>query len=301
MTDLQTIVTEPGLSFDVLASGPADAPLVLLLHGFAESFHTWREQIEALAAAGYRAVAPSQRGYCAGARPDPRDPSNYEFDKLADDAMEIAARCGAAGKRFHLVGHDWGGSIAWGIADKHPGRLASLTILSRPHPVAFNKALMAPDGEQARRSAHHRWFLEADAVPRLLADDSRWLRERLAANKVPPDAIARTSAISAMRLRWRRRWPGTAPAARYVGRSERSACPRSTSGAMPTTPSAAPPRKALSLTSRRRIGSRCCPAAGISCMSRCRSGSARSCWRISRPIRPSSTRTGNHRTPPAPA
>jgi pimeloyl-ACP methyl ester carboxylesterase len=191
MTDLQTIVTEPGLSFDVLASGPADAPLVLLLHGFAESFHTWREQIEALAAAGYRAVAPSQRGYCAGAQPDPRDPSNYEFDKLADDAMEIAARCGAAGKRFHLVGHDWGGSIAWGIADKHPGRLASLTILSRPHPVAFNKALMAPDGEQARRSAHHRWFLEADAVPRLLADDSRWLRERLAANKVPPDAIAR--------------------------------------------------------------------------------------------------------------
>jgi pimeloyl-ACP methyl ester carboxylesterase len=164
MTDLQTIVTEPGLSFDVLASGPADAPLVLLLHGFAESFHTRREQIEALAAAGYRAVAPSQRGYCAGARPDPRDPSNYEFDKLADDAMEIAARCGAAGKRFHL---------------------------SRPHPVAFNKALMAPDGEQARRSAHHRWFLEADAVPRLLADDSRWLRERLAANKVPPDAIAR--------------------------------------------------------------------------------------------------------------
>ena len=63
MTDLQTIVTEPGLSFDVLASGPADAPLVLLLHGFAESFHTWREQIEALAAAGYRAVAPSQRTF----------------------------------------------------------------------------------------------------------------------------------------------------------------------------------------------------------------------------------------------
>ena len=189
MTD--TIATGPGLSFDILTDGPADAPLVLLLHGFAESFHTWREHIEALAAAGYRAVAPSQRGYCAGARPDPRDPSNYEFDKLAGDAMDIAARCGAAGNRFHLVGHDWGGSIAWGIADKHPERLASLTILSRPHPVAFNKALMAPDGEQARRSSHHRWFLEADAVPRLLADDSRWLRERLAANKVPPDAIAR--------------------------------------------------------------------------------------------------------------
>jgi pimeloyl-ACP methyl ester carboxylesterase len=187
---IDTITTGPGLSFEVLTGGPADAPMVLLLHGFAETFHTWRAQVDALAAAGYRAAAPSQRGYCASARPDTHDTANYEFDKLVGDAMAIASRCGGTG-RFHLVGHDWGGSIAWGIADQYPERLASLTILSRPHPVAFNKALLAPVGEQAKRSAHHRWFLEADAVPRLLADDSRWLRERLAANKVPPEAIAR--------------------------------------------------------------------------------------------------------------
>jgi pimeloyl-ACP methyl ester carboxylesterase len=195
MAALQTITTGPGLTFDALTDGPADAPLVLLLHGFAESFHTWQSQIEALAAAEYRAIAPSQRGYSPGARPDTRIFSNYEFDKLAGDALDIAAACGAAGRRFHLVGHDWGGSIAWGIADRYPERLASLTILSRPHPVAFNKALMAPNGEQAKRSAHHRWFLEADAVPRLVADDSRWLRKRLKANGVPHEAIGRHVAL----------------------------------------------------------------------------------------------------------
>src|SRR3954463_5947524 len=195
MIEQRTITTGPGLTFDVLTAGPPNAPLVLLLHGFAESFHTWRSQVVALAAAGYRAVAPHQRGYSPDARPNTADASNYEFDKLIGDAMNIAAACGQADRRFHLVGHDWGGSIAWGIADKYPERLASLTVLSRPHPVAFNKALALPDRDQARPSAHHRWFLEADAVPRLLAEDSRWLRERLAANGVPADAIARHVAL----------------------------------------------------------------------------------------------------------
>jgi pimeloyl-ACP methyl ester carboxylesterase len=191
MSEQRKVTTGPDLTFDTLVAGPADGPLVLLLHGFAESFHTWQSQITALAAAGYRAVVPSQRGYSPGARPDTHDTSNYESDKLLGDALDIAAANNPGGRKFHLVGHDWGGSIAWSIADKHPERLASLTVLSRPHPVAFNKALAMPDGEQARRSSHHRWFLEADAVPRLLADDSRWLRERLKANKVPDDAITR--------------------------------------------------------------------------------------------------------------
>ena len=195
MAALRTIATGPGLTFDVSDGGGADAPLVLLLHGFAESFHTWQAQVEALAAAGYRAIAPSQRGYSPGARPDTTDASNYEFDKLVGDAMAIADACGHANRRFHLVGHDWGGSIAWGIADRYPDRLATLTVLSRPHPNAFNRALAIPDGDQARRSRHHTAFLEADAAPRLVADDSRWLRDRLQANGVPPDAIERHVAV----------------------------------------------------------------------------------------------------------
>src|SRR5579871_1995929 len=136
MTEPRQIATGPGLVFDAFVDGPADAPLVLLLHGASESFHMWRAQLAALAAAGFRAVAPSQRGYSAGARPPTDDPANYGFDLLMADAIDVVATCGHGGRRFHLVSHDFGGSIAWGIADKHPDRLTSLTVLSRPHPTA---------------------------------------------------------------------------------------------------------------------------------------------------------------------
>jgi len=191
MAELKRIETAPGFVFDVLVDGPSSGPLVLLLHGFAESFHMWRAQLSALAAAGYRAVAPSQRGYSAGARPPTTEPANYQMDRLVDDVMAFAAGCGGADRRFHLVGHDWGASIAWDIAHRHPKRLASLAVLSRPHPNAFNRALARADGEQARRSQHHTAFLASDAGPRLLAEDARWLRERLANSGVPAEAIER--------------------------------------------------------------------------------------------------------------
>jgi pimeloyl-ACP methyl ester carboxylesterase len=192
---LEKISAVPGMEFDVLVDGPEGAPLVLLLHGFAESFLTWDAQIAALARAGYRAVAPSQRGYSPAARPDPSNTALYQFDHLVDDAMAIAAAYGYADRRFHLVGHDWGGSIAWGIADKYPHRLASLTVLSRPHPNAFNRALALPDGDQKHRSRHHRAFLEPDAASVVLANDAEWLRVRWKANGVPPDATERHLAV----------------------------------------------------------------------------------------------------------
>jgi pimeloyl-ACP methyl ester carboxylesterase len=190
MAEPLEIETEPGLIFDVLADGAADAPLVLLLHGFAESFHMWRAQLPALAAAGYRAVAPSQRGYSPRARPDTGNAANYRFDLLVSDAMALAARCGHATGRFHVVGHDWGAGIAWGIADRYPERVASLTVLSRPHPNAFNRALHLPDGEQARRSRHHKAFLEPDAVSHVLENDAHWLRERWSKSGVSAEAAA---------------------------------------------------------------------------------------------------------------
>src|SRR5215467_11357789 len=94
MTELRQMTTGPGLVFDVFVDGPADAPLVLLLHGASESFHMWRAQLPALAAAGFRAVAPSQRGYSAGARPPTDDLANYTFDLLMADAIDIVAACG---------------------------------------------------------------------------------------------------------------------------------------------------------------------------------------------------------------
>jgi pimeloyl-ACP methyl ester carboxylesterase len=195
MPSLEKITIAPNLTFDALAAGDSAAPLVLLLHGFAESMHCWRAQVAALAAAGYRAVAPSQRGYSPLARPDPAETANYHIERLMDDAMAISTACGYENRRFHLAGHDWGGSIAWALADRFPERLASLTVLSRPHPNAFNRALQMPDGEQAQRSKHHKAFLEADAVDVVLADDAKWLRERLAANGVPASAIAQHLAV----------------------------------------------------------------------------------------------------------
>ena len=193
MAELEKITIAPALTFDVLAAGEQGAPLVLLLHGFAESMHCWRAQVAALAAAGYRALAPGQRGYSPGARPDTTDAANYHIDRLMDDAMAIVAASGYGGRRFHLAGHDWGGSIAWALADRFPARLASLTVLSRPHPNAFNRSLQLPDGDQAHRSRHHKAFLEPDAADVVLADDARWLREHLAG--VPADAVARHLAV----------------------------------------------------------------------------------------------------------
>ena len=190
MPNLTRITIAPELTFDTLVAGDLGAPLVLLLHGFAESFHCWRAQLIALADMGFRAVAPSQRGYSPGARPDPRDHPSSHIDRLMDDAMAIAAACNYGDKRFHLAGHDWGGSIAWALADRYEARLASLSILSRPHPNAFNRALQMVDGEQAQRSKHHTAFLEPDAAEIVLADDAKWLRERLTAAGVPQSAIA---------------------------------------------------------------------------------------------------------------
>ena len=185
----EQITIAPHLTFDSIAAGARGAPLVLLLHGFAESMHCWNAQVAALGDMGYRAVAPSQRGYSPGARPNPREFSHYLIDRLMDDAMAILAASGYGDARFHLVGHDWGGSIAWGLADRHHERLASLTILSRPHPNAFNRALQMTDAEQAKRSRHHKAFLEPDAADLVLADNAKWLRDRLAANGVPAAAI----------------------------------------------------------------------------------------------------------------
>ena len=189
MVETTDLETRSRLTFTTDVAGPVGGDLVLLLHGFPESRHSWREALPALAAAGYRAVAPDQRGYSPGARPDPADLSNYAFDKLVADAIEIAAAAGYDGRRFHLVGHDWGGQVSWGVANAHPGRLASLTVLSRPHPLSFRRALAKPDGDQKHRSRHHRAFLDPETGRLLLADNARRLREGLFGQDVSRGAV----------------------------------------------------------------------------------------------------------------
>ena len=186
----ETIATPAG-RFTAEIAGPADGPLVILLHGFPQTRHSWREQVPALGAAGYRAVAPDQRGYSAGVRPDPAaDLSAYGVDRLVADVIDIATAMGTrAPARFHVVGHDWGGQVAWCVAAWHPERVRSLTVLSRPHPAAFRKAYLEDRDGQQTKSRHHKAFHDPKTASLLLEDNARRLRAIHAAEKLPADAI----------------------------------------------------------------------------------------------------------------
>lgn len=156
--------------FDARAAGPTSGEVVLLLHGFPQTSSCWRQQIEALGEAGYRAVAPDQRGYSP--RAAPREVAAYRSSELVGDVLAIADRL--EGERFHLVGHDWGGAIAWQVAGRHPERLRTLTAVSTPHPRAFARALQGR--EQRRRSAYMKVLQSPIAEPLLTAFDARVLR-----------------------------------------------------------------------------------------------------------------------------
>jgi len=173
------------LKFDVVTAGDPGGEPVLLLHGFPQNAHTWRHQLPVLAQRGYFAMAPDQRGYSAGARPSGIE--SYASDKLVDDALSIAEHFGA--RAFHLVGHDWGGQLAWLTAAYHPDRVRTLTVLSRPHPEAFRRA-METDEQQAGRSGHHRAFQAEDAADRLLADGMRALKDSLMHQGVALEDVA---------------------------------------------------------------------------------------------------------------
>jgi pimeloyl-ACP methyl ester carboxylesterase len=153
-----------GLTFDADAAGPVDGEVVLLLHGFPQTSSMWMSQLDALAGAGYRAVAPVQRGYSARARP--QEVERYGIDHLTSDVLAIADRLGA--ERFHLVGHDWGAVVAWHVAGGSPERVRTLTAISVPHPMAFALALGAPDGDQRDRSSYISFFRQVGTAEDLL-------------------------------------------------------------------------------------------------------------------------------------
>jgi pimeloyl-ACP methyl ester carboxylesterase len=164
-----------GLTFPYLASGPNDGAGVLLLHGFPQYSIEWAAQLEALGEAGYRAVAPDQRGYAPGNRP--ADVNAYRADELVADVLAMLDALGW--ERAHLVGHDWGGSVAWHLAARHPERVRSLTAVSTPHPRAFTAAIDS-GGEQIAKSAYFATFREpGTGEDALLADDAAALREVL--------------------------------------------------------------------------------------------------------------------------
>lgn len=131
--------TRAGLVFDVRDAGPPDGPVVVLLHGFPQRNDSWNAVIDRLTAAGYRCLAPNQRGYSPGARPPRR--RDYRMSELVADIGALIDASGA--QRVHLVGHDWGAAVAWGVAAELPERLATVAPVSVPHPAAFLKAVVS--------------------------------------------------------------------------------------------------------------------------------------------------------------
>lgn len=159
-----------GMTFQARAAGPGAGRPVLFLHGFPQTSWSWHHQIDALAAAGMRALAFDQRGYSPGARPLGLE--DYAIEELVADALAVADDQGF--DRFDLVGHDWGAMVAWVLAGNHPDRVRTLTAVSVPHPRAFGAALGGGDGDQASRSSYIQVFRAEGGVAErvLLGEDS---------------------------------------------------------------------------------------------------------------------------------
>ncbi|KUI13601.1 alpha/beta hydrolase [Mycobacterium lehmannii] len=124
--------------FDVLDAGAADAPVVVLLHGHPQTNLAWGEVIPRLTSSGYRCLAPNQRGVSPSARPTRR--RDYRMSELVEDVGALVEASGA--DRVHLVGHDYGGLVAWSFAAKYPGLVWTLSSLSSPHPAALQDAML---------------------------------------------------------------------------------------------------------------------------------------------------------------
>ena len=125
--------TNGDIRLHAVAAGPQDGPIVILLHGFPEFWYGWHNQIAPLADAGFRVIAPDQRGYNTSSKP--AGIAAYKVSQLTSDVIAIVDQIGK--DRVHVVGHDWGALIAWSVAMQHPDRVIRLAILKVPHPVVL--------------------------------------------------------------------------------------------------------------------------------------------------------------------
>ncbi|MDT8307404.1 MAG: alpha/beta hydrolase [Anaerolineae bacterium] len=160
MPDLSTVehryVTTNGVTLHVVEDGPEDGPPLILLHGFPEFWFGWRQQIPALASAGYRVFAPDQRGYNLSEKP--RRIEAYSLDLLAADVAGLIRQSGS--NKAFLAGHDWGAAVAWWVALKYPELLHKLVILNVPHPIVMRRYIRR-SWEQRLRS----WYIAFFQLP----------------------------------------------------------------------------------------------------------------------------------------
>jgi pimeloyl-ACP methyl ester carboxylesterase len=174
------------LTFTVADRRPGDAEVVLLLHGFPETAASWEGVANQLAGNELRTLAPDQRGYSPQANPSRR--RAYRVDELVGDAVALIEASGA--KAAHVVGHDWGATVAWMLAAHHPDLVRTVTGISVPHPAAYLRALMTS------RQGLLSWYmvaLQIPALPERLLSRPGVLEKALLRTGQSPAAAARDS------------------------------------------------------------------------------------------------------------
>lgn len=196
----QRVKLSTGVELDVVDIGPRDAPVLIFLHGFPESHRTWRYQLPHFADR-FRCIAPDQRGYRGSSKP--QDVESYTPDKLIADVFALADALGVG--EFTVVGHDWGGAIAWGVAlggqpdGLHPawsGRVTRAVIANAPHPAIFQRLLQTNEQQRAAsqyisifRDPASDAIIEAHGIAGILAHA---FAGRVPSGGIqPPDEIAR--------------------------------------------------------------------------------------------------------------
>ena len=161
-----------GLRFHCVTAG--EGPLVMLLHGFPEFWYSWRHQIPALAAAGFMVVAPDLRGFN-----DSDKPAGIEAYRMSAIVEDVAGLCRAFGReQAVVVGHDWGGAVAYAFAMANPDMTRALAVLNCPHPADFSQALMGGKNLEQMKKSWYMFFFQFPEIPEqvLAADNFRLLK-----------------------------------------------------------------------------------------------------------------------------
>ncbi|WP_313468327.1 alpha/beta hydrolase [Carnobacterium sp.] len=168
MIEEHRYVETNGIKLHVVQEGPKEGQLIILLHGFPEYWYGWRNQISDLANKGFRVWAPDQRGYNLSDKP--KKVNDYRMNHLVED---IAGLIKASGKeKVILVGHDWGGIVAWRVARMYPDLLQKLVILNAPHEAAMNRQILQHPMQILKSS--YILFFQLRGIPERLFELSDW-------------------------------------------------------------------------------------------------------------------------------
>ncbi|MDX2178581.1 MAG: alpha/beta hydrolase [Bryobacteraceae bacterium] len=207
-----------GVKIHYAAIGPESGPLAVMIHGFPDFWYTWRDQMQALAKAGYRAVAMDLRGYNLSDKP--KGVENYDMRLLVADVVGVI---GANGReKAIVVAHDWGGAIAWQLAFHSPQSVEKLIIVNLPHPRGLSREL-ANNPAQAKASEYARNFQKDDSHTKLTAAGlAQWVTDPEAKKKYV-EAFERSD-FDAMMNYYRRNYPRE-PYRESAGEVKKPQCP----------------------------------------------------------------------------